>query len=169
MELFEQVWLLVTTLVRLTVLLAWTALVLSPVIFWIAWWLFATDWRKFWPTLAHGGWAPVVLLALIVAMALTMVVPLPQSVLGVEVGSPWWQLGAVTIAVLSMLLCGWLQGVLGWQPTEPPQLAAAALAEGPGRHGHGHHEHGHSGHGHDGHGHHHGHSHEAGHGPSAHR
>ncbi|MCS6977661.1 MAG: hypothetical protein NZM31_11740 [Gemmatales bacterium] len=160
MEILEQLWLLVVTLVRLTALLAWTALVLAPAIFWIAWWLWATDWRKFWPTLAHGGWAPVVLIALIVALALTMVVPASQVVLGVEIGSPWWQLGAVTVAVLSMLVCGWLQGILHWEPAEPPQLAAAAATHDHGHHGQGHpqhhgHEHGHDHtHGHAGHGHH---------------
>jgi len=156
MEFFEQLWLLILTLGRLIVLLAWTALLWAPLILWVAWWLWAVDWRKFWPTLAEGGWAPVVLLAIIIAMGLTFVVPAPQAVAGVDLPSPWWQLGAVGLGLAVMFLCGWLQGAFGWHPPVP--------APAPADHGHGH---GHDDHGHVHHDDHHGHgkdAHEHGHG-----
>jgi hypothetical protein len=152
MELFEQLWLLILTLGRLAVLLLWIALLGAPLILWVAWWLWAVDWRKFWPTLAQGAWAPVVLLALIVAMALAYLVPAPQLVAGVDVPSPWWQLGAVALAVAVVFLCGWLQGAFGWYPPAPVPVAVDDHGHHHDDHGHSHaHADDHADHGHGGH------------------
>ena len=32
---------------------------LIPVVLWMAFWLFAVNWKKTWPTLREGAWAPV--------------------------------------------------------------------------------------------------------------
>ena len=60
------------------------------------------------PVLARGGWAVVVLLGLVAALVWSVMFP--------RVPNYWWQLGWVTALVLVALLCGWLQGRLGWTP-----------------------------------------------------
>jgi hypothetical protein len=153
----ELVWQLLVTLGQLGLLLAWFLLAASPILFWGAWWLWAADWRQVWPTLGQGGWAPLVLLALIVAGTLTLVVPGPVLWAGVEIASPWWQLGVVALAVATQLLCGWLQTVFGWQPALPVQWAVSES------NAHSHAEHGPAGHEQHGH-----HGTQAHHGPGAH-
>jgi hypothetical protein len=34
---------------------------------WVAWWLGGVNWKKAWPVLAGGAWAPLILLGLIAA------------------------------------------------------------------------------------------------------
>jgi hypothetical protein len=81
---------------------------LLPVGLWIVWWLWAVNWQKLWPVLAHGAWAPAVLLFLIGAVVWSRLSP----------GRFGWQLGgAATLAVVA-LFCGWLQGRLRWTPRE---------------------------------------------------
>jgi hypothetical protein len=86
-------------------------------IFWVAWWLCAVNWQKLWPFLARGGWAPLVLLILMVSFAWSIIQPTPPEFLD---GIPtfWWQLGYVSVLVGLALFCGWLQGLLGWTPAE---------------------------------------------------
>jgi hypothetical protein len=88
-------------------------------IIWIAWWLLGVDWRKAWPALRQGGWAPLVLLTLMVALAWSRLQPGPwvwQDTLSIP--AFWWELLTVSILVGVALFCGWLQGVLGWAPAE---------------------------------------------------
>jgi hypothetical protein len=103
---------------------------------WCVWWLWAVDWRKVWPALAAGGWAPVVLLWLVAAGAWALIAPGESGVLGfVKIPNGWWQAGDVAALICLALFCGWLQGRLGWAPAEIP-------IEPPGHgsgHGHGHH------------------------------
>ena len=40
--------------------------------------------------------------------------PSTYVVLDVPIGNFWWQLAAVSLAVLLALFCGWVQGVFGW-------------------------------------------------------
>ncbi len=88
-------------------------------ILWLAWWLLAVNWRKAWPVLGQGGWAPLVLLVLMVALAWSRLQPIPCDCLGfVTVPNFWWQLGYVALLVAVALFCGWLQGVLQWAPAE---------------------------------------------------
>jgi hypothetical protein len=115
------------TLVQLTGNL-WTLLVVllslavrwSLVIAWIAWWLFAVDWKKAWLVLARGAWAPAVLVLLIAALVWSRI----------EASDFWWQLGAVTALAATALLCGWLQGLFGIQPAEVS--VEPVVAHGPG-------------------------------------
>ena len=103
---------------------------------WLAWWLWAVDWRKVWPVLAQGAWLPAVLLMLLASLVWAEMAPSDCDCLGfVTVPNFWWQLGDVSLLVAVTLFCGWLQGVFGWAPAEvelEPQPEAA---------GHGHHHH----------------------------
>jgi hypothetical protein len=106
---------------------------------WVAWWLLAVNWRKTWPVLAQGGWAPVVLLVLMTALVWSRLAPGELTwVNGTSVPNYWWQLLGVSLLALSALFCGWLQGVLGWVPPEISVEPPAAPAHGH-DHGHGHH------------------------------
>ena len=85
----------------------------------IAWALLAVNWQKAWPVLARGGWAPVILLSLIVSLAWSRLQPVPCDCLGMfSIPNFWWQLGYVFMLVAVALFCGWLQNVLGWMPPE---------------------------------------------------
>ncbi len=118
-------------------------LALLPILLWIVFWLCCVNWRKTWPVLAQGGWAPVVLLMFISAEAWSRIAPGDCNCLGfMTVPNFWWQLGSVCTLVAIALFCGWLQTISGWAPPE------IRLEPQPGAHGHGHghsHEHNHHG------------------------
>jgi len=118
-----------TLLVQVLQLLANWALLLV----WVAWWLWGVNWKKAWPVLAQGAWAPAVLAWVLVAMVWSQITPRDCSCLGiVTLPNFWWQLGEVGMYFATALFCGWLQGIFHWTPAEmslePPQAA----------HGHGH-------------------------------
>ena len=94
--------------------LAWTLLIV-----WVAWWLWAVNWKKAWPVLAEGAWLPALLVLVATALAWSQIYPSECTCLGsVTVPNFWWQLGEVTLLAAVTLLCGWLQGVFGWTPAE---------------------------------------------------
>jgi hypothetical protein len=104
---------------------------------WVAWWLGGAKWKKLWPTLAQGAWAPVVLLCVLAALVWSQIAPSSYNLLGVTViPNFWWQLGAVGLIAGLALFCGWLQGVFGWTP---PEISVEPAAHGGHDHGHGHH------------------------------
>jgi hypothetical protein len=120
-----------------TLLLAIGALALAHalLIVWVAWWLWGVNWNKAWATLAQGGWAVVVLLTIIAALAWASLAPSSLDCWGLlSIANFWWQLGAVTLLVLLALFCGWVQTVFGWAPAEI-ELAPPAPTED---HHHGH-------------------------------
>jgi hypothetical protein len=51
-------------------------------------------------------------------------------------GSFWRQLANIVLLVALTLLCGWLQGVMGWTPVE---MELEPPADSAGHDGHGHH------------------------------
>ena len=107
----------------------------SLLIAWLAWWLWAVNWKRVWPVLAQGAWVPVVLISVVSALVWSKIAPGECSCLGfTTVPNFWWQLGGVSLLVAVTLLCGWLQEVFGWTPPEvslePPE---------PAGHGHEHH------------------------------
>ncbi|MCI0458022.1 MAG: hypothetical protein L0Z62_13745 [Gemmataceae bacterium] len=110
-DLFATLWQLVVTLGTLIVAVLDLALRWSLVIAWVAWWLWAVNWRRAWAVLAEGAWIPVLLLMLVAALVWSRLAPTP-------VGNFWWQLGAVGLLAAVALFCGWLQGVFGWYPPE---------------------------------------------------
>jgi len=87
-------------------------------IIWIVWWLLGVNWRKLWPVLAGGAWAPLVLLVLVVSLVWSRLAPAPCDCIGVTVPNFWWQLGYMAMLVVIALFCGWLQGLLHWEPAE---------------------------------------------------
>jgi hypothetical protein len=88
--------------------------VLIPFGLWCAWWLWGVNWKKTWPVLAAGGWAPALLLMAVATLVWSRVDPEPWS----GVPNVWWQLGSVCALVAVALFCGWLQGYFGWTPHE---------------------------------------------------
>ena len=98
-----------------------------PLLLWAAWWLWAADWKKVWPMLGQGAWVPAVLLIVVGAMAWSQIAPSSCDCLGVHVPNFWWQLGAGGLLAAIALFCGWLQGLLAWEPPEisfdPPAVA----------------------------------------------
>ncbi|MCI0379965.1 MAG: hypothetical protein L0215_20480 [Gemmataceae bacterium] len=105
----------------------------SLLIAWFAWWLLAVNWKKTWPALAQGAWAPVVLLMLVAALAWSRIAPSEYNIGFAYVANFWWQLGAVGLIAAATLFCGWLQGVFHWAPAEI-SLEPPAHAEGHGHH-----------------------------------
>jgi hypothetical protein len=106
-------------------------------IVWLAWWTFGVNWKRAWPALAEGGWAPLVLLMIISAFVWSRLDARTCECLGfTSVPNFWWQLGDVGLLAAVTFFCGWLQGYFGWTPQEvdldPPALAAHG-------HDHGHH------------------------------
>jgi hypothetical protein len=86
---------------------------------WCAWWLWGVNWKKAWPVLARGGWAPVVLLMAVATLAWSRMQPEPYSGLGfVVIPNVWWQLISVCALTATALFCGWVQGHFGWTPQE---------------------------------------------------
>jgi hypothetical protein len=105
---------------------------------WLAWWVWGVNWPRTWNFLSMGAWAPLILLLVISALAWSQIAPSEWDCLGVlTVRNFWWQLGAVGLLAATALLCGWLQGVLHWQPGEL-ELEPTEEAHDHG-HGHGHH------------------------------
>jgi hypothetical protein len=111
-------------------------------VIWVAWCLFAIDWRKLWPRLAEGGWAPLVLLTLMIAGVWSWMAPGTCNCLGIPVPTFWWHVLATALIVGLGLFCGWLQMLMHWHPTEVELHPAPAHGHDHG-HGHEHHEHGH--------------------------
>jgi hypothetical protein len=106
---------------------------------WCAWWLWCVDWRKVWPVLAKGAWLVVVLLVFTSALAWSSIFPYTCTCLGFPLPNFWWQLGACATLALVALFCGWLQGQLGWAPTEVSfDTPSAAHGHHGAGHGHGH-------------------------------
>jgi hypothetical protein len=107
---------------------------------WIAWWLWGVNWKSVWPTLAHGAWAPLVLVIVVTALVWSQITPADCGCLGfVTIPNFWWQLGEVSLLAGLALFCGWLQGYFHWTPA-PVEFEPA---------GHGHHDYGHGHHGHE--------------------
>ena len=86
---------------------------------WVAWWLGAVNWKKVWPILAQGGWAPVTLLTVVSALVWSRLAASDCTCLGfLTLPNFWWQLGAVGALVGVALFCGWLQTFFNWSPAE---------------------------------------------------
>ena len=117
---------LVTTLFTLLLQIGAVALANALLIVWVAWWLWGVNWNKTWSVLARGGWAVVVLLTIIAALAWASLAPSSLDCWGLlSIANFWWQLGAVTLIVLLALFSGWVQTVFGWAPPEIELVPAA--------------------------------------------
>jgi hypothetical protein len=104
------------------------AMAWSLLFVWLALCLAGINWKKTWPVLARGAWAPLILAMVLVALAWSQMTPdAPQF---------WWKLGQVSLVVAASFFCGWVQGYFGYQPVEINLEPAPSTA---GAHGNGHH------------------------------
>ena len=106
------------------------------VLIWIVWWLCGVRWERAWPFLRQGAWAPLVVLSVAIALVWSQIAPSTCWCLGLfGVPNFWWQLGGVGLLFALALFCGWLQGVLNWEPAElnlePPAHHDADHGHGP--------------------------------------
>jgi hypothetical protein len=105
--------------------LAGLALPAAPLVGFVAWWLAATDWPKLWPALRRGGWLVGLLVVGLTALIWSAVDPRDAIVSAdFRVRGFTWHLAASFGLAGLVLLCGWLQGALGWGPS-----AAKAIPE----------------------------------------
>jgi hypothetical protein len=132
---WETLWQLVNNLGTLLVYLIGYALHWALLIAWLAWWLWGVNWSRAWPVLARGGWAVVVLLWVVGALVWSQLAPSTCHCLGfTTVPNFWWQLGATGLLLAATILCGWLQGVFGWQPADIDLEPVATGANGRDHH-----------------------------------
>ncbi len=111
-------------------------LVLLPVLLWCAFWLWAVNWKKAWPVLRQGGWAPLVLLIVMAAVVWSRIQRTDWPLFeGVTLPNFWWQFAGVLFLTALAFFSGWLQGVLHQTPFE---VAVEPPPAEPGHH-HGHH------------------------------
>lgn len=100
------------------------------------WCLWAVNWRKAWPVLAAGGWAPLVLIGLMAAAVWPMIWPVPLRIAGLgTMPNGVWQPIAVALVLCVVLFCGWVQSRSGYTPPE--------VDLNPPTHDHGHDAHAH--------------------------
>src|SRR6202008_3545525 len=70
---------------------------------WLAWWLWAVNWKKVWPVLAQGGWLVVVLLMIIAALPWSEIAPDSGYLFGgLVVSSAFWR-HLIVVAILVLL------------------------------------------------------------------
>jgi hypothetical protein len=110
-----------------------------PGALWCAFWLWAVNWKKLWPVLAAGAWAPVVLLTLLAALVWSRIQPGVYNFLDFFFLPNFWsQLGCAASLVGVALFCGWLQGLMHYEPievsVEPPAADAHAHGDAHGHH-----------------------------------
>lgn len=118
-------------------------LILLPAALWIAFCLWGIHWKKMWFTLKEGGWIPLTLLLVLVAMIWSLAAPRELPVFGFfSLPNFWWQLGVAMLVACVGLFAGWVQENYGWYPQEVP------VEPPPDAHAHGHH-HGHAPDNHD--------------------
>src|SRR5262249_15913801 len=112
-------------------------LVAAPYILWIAFCLWAVNWKKMGPVLREGAWLPALLLIGLVALVWSKIVPSSVTILGqFRLPNFWWQLGFITTMAGVGLFAGWVQNKYSLTPEEIPVEPPA--------HEHGHdHDHGH--------------------------
>lgn len=116
-------------------------------ILWVVWWVRAVNWRHVWPVLSVGGWAPVLLVMVLVALVWSR---LDEGPCPCGLPNFWWQLAYVGLFGVAALVCGWVQGIVNLAPPEISFDPPAVHDEHDHAHSHDHshsHEHGHS-HGH---------------------
>ena len=118
----------------LVVLLGGWALQWSLLIVWTAWWLWGVNWSRVWPVLSEGAWAVLLLLMVVSALVWSQMIPADCDCIGVTIPNFWWQLLGISLLTGFTLLCGWVQGTLGWAPAEIDLESAESVANGHGHH-----------------------------------
>jgi hypothetical protein len=133
---WQTLTLLFTTLVTLVVQLASLGFHWLLWIVWAAWCLWGVNWKKTRHVLKIGGWAPALLLILLIAIVWSRLETTPCTGFG-WLPNFWWQLAYVSMLAAIAMFCGWLQSVFHWTPhdiqIDPPAHGHGAA------HGHAHH------------------------------
>ncbi len=134
-EVFFAVWGLL--LAVLTLVAPWT-----PLIAWLAYWLFAVDWPKLWPVMARGGWIGVIFIGLVMALVWGVVAPPTGGthyILGLTVQNFTGKFVYVTALFLMAMFCGFVQlsGSCGnWASFTEEPAADAGDHHGDAHHAH---------------------------------
>lgn len=108
---------------------------LLPFALWCIWWLLCVNWTKLWPVLGRGAWAAVVLFVLMAGSIWGWLDPVECHIFGIIVSPLAWHLGSAIILLAVALFCGWLQGLIHWNPPDFPVQPTLATHD----HGHSHH------------------------------
>jgi hypothetical protein len=95
---------------------------------WLALCLFGINWKRTWPILAKGAWAPLGLAMILSALAWSQMTPAAPHF--------WRKLGLVSVVVSASFFCGWVQSYFGWQPAE---INLEPVDPAANSHGHDHH------------------------------
>lgn len=100
----------------------------TPLLMWLAFWLFAVDWSRLWPVLARGGLIGVVLIGLMMTLIWGSIAPPTGGshfILGLTLSNFVGKFVYVTALLVMMLLCGsaQLSGACGsWANFNEPEL-----------------------------------------------
>lgn len=121
----------------LVVIVPWT-----PLIAWLAFWLYAVNWVKLRTVMIQGGWIPVLLIGFTMVLVWGLIAPPPAGhhyILGLTLSNFVGKTVYVTALFTIMLLCGSVQlsGACGSWASFPEPVPEEV------HHGH---DHGHGGH-----------------------
>ena len=112
MEVLQSIWNVVVALAELLVELVQFVAPWTPLLAWIAFWLFAVNWRVLSPILAKGGWVGV-LLTMLMTILIWGVIAEPEGgfhyLYGLKVGSFTGKTIYVTSLFTIAALCGTVQ------------------------------------------------------------
>lgn len=118
-QILGTLWLLIQALLLLAVLVVTFLAQNALAVIWIAWWLFAVNWKKAGPVLAWGSWVPLLLLVILSALVWSKLFPGETYLVGgFYLPNFWSQLFQVGLLIGIAFFCGWLQGILKVAPVE---------------------------------------------------
>lgn len=148
---FSSLLQLVTALWQLVVALFFVITPWTPLIAYLAFWLFAVDWNKLRLVLVKGGWIGLLLIVFVTTLVWGLIAPPAggyHNLLGLQLSNFAGKFAYVAALTVMMLLCGSVQlsGLCGRWAYFPE---IAPLDD----HGHGHDHHGHDDHAHAAHAH----------------
>lgn len=112
MELLYSLWNVVVAVANLLVALVLFLAPWTPLIAWIAFWLLAVNWRKFYPVLMRGGLVGVALIALMAVLVWSVVAPPAGGVhhlYGLELSNTVGKTVYVTFLTVIAFMCGSVQ------------------------------------------------------------
>jgi len=135
--LLGAVWHLVISILQLV--LPWT-----PLIAWLAFWLYAVNWVKLREVLAQGGWIGVLAIGFMMVLIWGVIAPPPTGahyLFGLTLSNFVGKTVYVTTLLTIMFLCGSVQlsGACGNWATFPEPVADDDHGHGHGHDSHGHH------------------------------